>query len=69
VDPGNLADLHRTASDPITAHMFIGIAIYGTFAGIGFVLFGLRGRQHWMAIWGGGLVLSSLAYLVSRAWL
>jgi len=67
VDPGTLTDLHRTANDPVTAHMFLGIAIYGTFAGIGFMIFGLRGRQHWMTFWGGGLVISSLVYLLSRA--
>lgn len=60
-------DLPRTAADPITAHMFLGIAVYGVFAGIGFVVFGLRGRQHWMVAWGGGLVLTSLAYLFYRA--
>jgi len=59
-------DLPRTASDPITAHMFLGIAVYGLFAGIGFVVFGLRGRQRWMVAWGGGLVLTSIVYLISR---
>lgn len=59
-------ELPRTAADPITAHMFLGIAIYGLFVGIGFVLMGLRGRQRWMIFWGGGLVLSSIIYLVSR---
>jgi hypothetical protein len=61
-----IEDLPRTAADPITAHMFLGIAIYGMFAGAGFVMMGLRGRQRWMVFWGGGLVLSSIAYLVSR---
>lgn len=61
-----IEELPRTATDPITAHMFVGIAIYGVLAGIGFVMMGLRGRQHWMVFWGGGLVLSSITYLVSR---
>lgn len=59
-------DLPRTAADPITAHMFMGIAIYAFFAGIGFVVFGLRGRQHWMVAWGGGLSLCSIVYLAAR---
>lgn len=62
--------LPRTADDPITAHMFLGIAIYGLLTGIGFVIFGLRGRQRWMVVWGGGLSLCSFIYLVYRlAWL
>jgi hypothetical protein len=61
-----MEDLPRTATDPITAHMFLGIAVYGVFAGIGFVVFGWRGRQRWMVAWGGGLFLASIAYLISR---
>jgi len=61
-----IEDLPRTANDPITAHMFVGIAFYGLLAGSGFVWMGLRGRQHWMVFWGGGLVLCSIAYLLSR---
>ncbi|MEJ2361508.1 MAG: hypothetical protein P8Z75_08795 [Gammaproteobacteria bacterium] len=68
--PGNpLDDLPRTAADPITAHMFLGIAVYGLLAGIGFVLFGLRGRQHWMVAWGSGLSICSIIYLVYRLFL
>lgn len=34
---------------------------------IGVILFGLglRGRQMWLTVWGGGLVLVSVVYLVS----
>lgn len=59
-------DLPRTAADPITAHMFLGIAVYGLCVGIGFILFGLRGRQHWLAAWGSGLSLCSMIYLLYR---
>ena len=55
-----------TYTDPVTAHMFLGVAVFGVFAGIGFVIAGVRGRQRWMVFWGGGLVLSSLTYLLSR---
>jgi hypothetical protein len=61
-----LEELPRTYLDPITTHMFLGIAVYGVFVGIGFVFIGLRGRQRWMVFWGGGLVLSSITYLISR---
>lgn len=64
--PVPIDDLPLTAADPITAHMFLGIAIYGLFVGIGFVLFGRRGRQRWMVIWGGGLVVASVVYLLYR---
>jgi len=59
-------DLPRTANDPITTHMFIGISVYGLLLGAGFVMMGLRGRQRWMVFWGGGLVISSVLYLASR---
>jgi hypothetical protein len=55
-----------TYTDPVTTHMFTGIAIYGVFAGTGFVIAGLRGRQHWMVFWGAGLVLCSVVYLLRR---
>lgn len=64
--PASIDDLPITAADPITAHMFLGIAIYGLFVGIGFVLFGQRGRQRWMVVWGGGLAVASVVYLLYR---
>lgn len=44
--------------------MFIGSAIYGLLLGVGFVYVGLRYRQRWLAFWGFGLVLASIASLV-----
>lgn len=41
----------------------IATAIFGLLVGVGFVYAGLRARQFWLAIWGGGLALSSVAYL------
>lgn len=61
-----IEELPRTAADPITAHMFLGIAVYGVLVGVGFVMMGVRGRQRWMVFWGGGLVLTSFTYLASR---
>ena len=41
----------------------IGTAVFGLLVGIGFVYAGLRARQFWLAIWGGGLTISSVVYL------
>ncbi len=43
--------------------MLIATAIIGLFMGIGFVIGGWRGRQYWLAIWGGGLAVASVVYL------
>ena len=43
--------------------MLSGTAVFGLIIGIGFVIAGLRARQYWLAVWGSGLVLASLAYL------
>lgn len=55
-----------TSADPITAHMFMGIALYAVVVGVGFVIAGRHGRQRWMVFWGAGLSLTSVAYLMSR---
>lgn len=52
-------------TDPVTATMLTGAAVFGLLIGIGFVIAGMRARQYWLSIWGGGLVLSSIAYLIS----
>ena len=44
--------------------MFIMAAVLGLLMGFGFVLLGIKVKRHWLTIWGGGLVLSSIAYLV-----
>lgn len=44
--------------------MLLATVIIGLLMGIGFVIAGRRGRQYWLAIWGGGLVVASVAYLV-----
>lgn len=41
----------------------IATAIFGLLMGIGFVYAGLRARQYWLAIWGGGLAVCSVLYL------
>lgn len=43
---------------------FLLIAVLSLVIGIGFVLAGKHSRHYWMAIWGTGLALSSLAYII-----
>ncbi|MDH5445425.1 MAG: hypothetical protein OEY52_07695 [Gammaproteobacteria bacterium] len=38
-------------------------AIFSLFTGIGFIIAGIRGKQIWLAFWGGVMVLASLGYL------
>ena len=44
--------------------VFTSIAVLSLIMGIGFVLAGLRSRHYWMATWGTGLTLSSIAYII-----
>ena len=53
----------ETGADHTTENLQIGAAVFGLALGIGFVYAGLRARQYWLAIWGAGLVIASLAYL------
>ena len=55
-DPGQLGP---PAGDDLTTAS----AVFGLIIGAGFVLAGIRGRQTWLSVWGGGLVVASLAYL------
>jgi len=43
---------------------FAGIAALSCLIGIGFVFAGLRSRHYWLTLWGSGLSLTSLGYLV-----
>ena len=43
---------------------FLAIALLSLAIGIGFVFAGIRSRHYWMAIWGTGLALSSLGYII-----
>ena len=48
---------------PIAEEITVGSAVFGLLLGVGFVIAGLRGRQLWLAVWGGMLVVASIAYL------
>lgn len=54
--PGSVPSLDET--------MFIMGAVLGLLMGIGFVITGIKAKRHWLTIWGSGLVLTSVAYLV-----
>ena len=43
---------------------FLLLALLSLAIGIGFVFAGMRSRHYWMAIWGTGLALSSLGYII-----
>ena len=43
---------------------FLLLAILSLIIGVGFVFAGMRSRHYWMAIWGTGLALSSLGYII-----
>lgn len=49
---------------PVGEGILTGGAVLSAVVGIGFVVAGLRSRHYWMSIWGTGLTLSSLIYLV-----
>jgi len=40
-------------------------AVFSLFTGIGFVVAGIKGRQRWLAFWGGLMALVSVVYLGS----
>lgn len=55
----NPDDLTAVSVDRLT----LGTAVLGLMIGIGFVVAGRRGRQHWLTVWGGSLVIASVTYL------
>jgi hypothetical protein len=43
---------------------FLLLAVLSLAIGVGFVFAGMRSRHYWMAIWGTGLALSSIGYII-----
>jgi hypothetical protein len=43
---------------------FLAIALLSLAIGAGFVFAGKRSHHYWMAIWGTGLTLASLGYII-----
>jgi hypothetical protein len=56
---GLLADGPSQIPDP---GIFMALAVFTFFLGIGFAVVGVRVRQYWLAIWGGMLTAASLAF-------
>jgi len=61
----NIEGLTDNLGEPVGDGLVTFSAILGVIMGIGFVVAGLRGKQIWLAFWGAGLVLSSIAYLAA----
>ncbi len=55
----------QQAGPPISGETLIFAVVLGLLIGVILFGLGLRGRQMWLAVWGGGLVLASVIYLVS----
>lgn len=51
----------------VSPGMMAGTAGYTLLLGIAFVLFGLRGRQRWIAFWGATMVIAGVAYMLATA--
>jgi len=48
----------------VSDNIFIAVAIFGLFLGLGFTIAGIRAKQYWLAIWGAGLFIVSVIYLI-----
>ena len=61
---------YRTGDTPedlgpgIDQGSFLAIAALSIFIGIGFFIAGMRSKHYWMAIWGTGLSISSIIYMI-----
>ncbi len=59
-----IGETPETGGDHLTENLQTGAVVFGLIAGIGFVVAGLRAKQYWLVVWGAGLALASVAYLV-----
>ena len=55
----------QQAGPPISADSLVFAVVLGLLIGVALFGLGLRGRIMWLTVWGGGLVLVSVVYLVS----
>jgi hypothetical protein len=61
---------YRIGENPVTETIsldqgaFLSIAVLSLVIGIGFIYAGRHSKHYWMAIWGTGLALSSLGYII-----
>ena len=57
----------QQSGPPISAESLVFAVVLGLLIGVALFVLGLRGRQMWLTVWGGGLVIVSVVYLVSVA--
>lgn len=60
-----IGETGQQVGPPVSGEMLVFAVVLGLMIGI--ILFGLgmRGRIMWLTVWGGGLVLVSVTYLVT----
>ncbi len=59
-----ITDNPGESAPPLDQGSFLAIAVLSLLIGIGFIVAGMRSKHYWMAIWGTGLSLSSIAYII-----
>ena len=59
-----ITDNPSESGPPLDQGSFLAIAVLSLFIGIGFIVAGMRSKHYWMAIWGTGLSLSSVIYII-----
>lgn len=59
-------ELHQSGP-PISGGVLIFAVVLGLLNEVSLFVPGWRGRQMWLTVWGGGLVLASVAYLITAS--
>ena len=59
-----ITDNPGKSAPPLDQGSFLAIAVLSLLIGIGFIVAGMRSKHYWMAIWGTGLSLSSVIYII-----
>jgi hypothetical protein len=49
---------------PVFDYLSMGTAVYSVLLGIGLIIAGRRFKQLWMTVWGAGLVIVSVGFLI-----
>lgn len=57
-------DIPEVIGPHVTDDSLLFSAVLGLLIGCACLYMGIRGRQVWLMIWGSGLVLASLAYMI-----
>ncbi len=59
-------ELHQSGP-PISGGVLVFAVVLGLLIGVSLFVPGWRGRQLWLTVWGGGLVLVSAVYLITAS--